>query len=574
MRTKTTIIPHSRTGEAAVYLVLTAVSLVANFLHCASFGLYEDDWYYIACAWQMQPGQWLPVIWSSTRTFYHGRPMQECLLWTSGFLSSAFRSIELLYVLAAVLYAASVLMFFRVLRLRYTAFLAALGALLFAVSPISTIRPYLDGTLWSAPGLMFLLAAILVYARPRYAAGSYLPAILSLLTYEPLFFVFFAAPFFRRGRKTWRQTAIHVAICSLILVAYLMVRRQYSESRLMTASGEAPLTVAGRVIEFAVYYTFSSFKSYVYAVYLAARETRLEGLVWSLLLAAATAACFLRLPPAGTRRTARLISPRTCWWLARVLAPGLGMMLLGYALAYFGSPYLVYPMAGRGTRFSLAAMPGSSLVVAGILWYPLANCRRRWTRRLAGAGATAFFVFLLLYSFVIQEDYRREWRHMGQMFTEIMELTPDAGADTLLVIRRTWFEAPLFPTGARAPSINFEVHGLTLGFSRLYEDFPGPKVFVVYNDEWRSHLGLHADGKLYWTASDFGGSQPDMAAPVERIILLVERPDGNLQRVDTPFSVEGRQLTQARAAGADSPSKWSALRRSRLWPVVFSHSAF
>ena len=573
MRTKTPGIPHRRTGEAAVYLVLTAVSLLANFLHFASFGLYEDDWYYIACAWLMQPGQWFGVIWASTRTFYHGRPMQECLLWTAGFLSSAFRSIGLLYVLAALLYAASVLMFFRVLRLRYTASLAALGALLFAVSPISTIRPYLDGTLWSAPGLMFLLAAILVYARPRYAAGSYLPAILSLLTYEPLFFVFFAAPFFRRGPKTWRQTAIHVAICSLILVAYLVVRRQYSESRLMTASGEAPLTVAGRVIEFAVYYTFSSFKSYVYAVYLAARETRLEGLVWSLLLAAATAACFLRLPPAGTRRTARLISPRTCWWLARVLAPGLGMMLLGYALAYFGSPYLVYPLAGRSTRFSLAAMPGSSLVVAGILWYPLANCRRRWTRRLAGAGAAAFFVFLLLYSFVIQEDYRREWRHMGQMFTEIMDLTPDAGADTLLVIRRTWFEAPLFPTGARAPSINFEVHGLALGFSRLFEDYHGPEVFVVYNDEWRSHLGVRLDGKMRWTEPDFGGSQPDMAAPVERIILLVEQPDGNLKRVDDPFSVEGRQLIQARPPGTGSPSRWSVLRRTRLWPVVFPHSA-
>jgi hypothetical protein len=218
-------------------------------------------------------------------------------------------------------------------------------------------------------------------------------------------------------------------------------------------------------------------------------------------------------------------------------------------------------------------MPGSSLVVAGILWYPLANCRRRWTRRLAGAGAAAFFVFLLLYSFVIQEDYRREWRHMGQMFTEIMDLTPDAGADTLLVIRRTWFEAPLFPTGARAPSINFEVHGLALGFSRLFEDYHGPEVFVVYNDEWRSHLGVRLDGKMRWTEPDFGGSQPDMAAPVERIILLVEQPDGNLKRVDDPFSVEGRQLIQARPPGTGSPSRWSVLRRTRLWPVVFPHSA-
>ena len=112
-----------------------------------------------------------------------------------------------------------------------------------------------------------------------------------------------------------------------------------------------------------------------------------------------------------------------------------------------------------------------------------------------------------------------------------------------------------------------------VALSRLFENYPGPKVFVVYNDQWRTHLGSHADGKLYWTAADFGGSQPDVTAPVERIILLVEQPDGNLKRVDAPFSVEGRQLIQARAPGTGSPSRWSALRRTRLWPVVFPHSA-
>jgi hypothetical protein len=62
MRTKTAGIPHSRTGEGAVYLVLTAVSLVANFLHCASFGFYEDDWYYITNAWLAQPGVWFSYM--------------------------------------------------------------------------------------------------------------------------------------------------------------------------------------------------------------------------------------------------------------------------------------------------------------------------------------------------------------------------------------------------------------------------------------------------------------------------------------------------------------------------------
>ena len=96
MRTKTAGIPHSRTGEGAVYLVLTAVSLVANFLHCASFGFYEDDWYYITNAWLVQPAVWFSYMWGAMRRFYLGRPVQECFLWTCGYLGSAFHSVGLL----------------------------------------------------------------------------------------------------------------------------------------------------------------------------------------------------------------------------------------------------------------------------------------------------------------------------------------------------------------------------------------------------------------------------------------------------------------------------------------------
>jgi hypothetical protein len=566
--------PHRRTGDPEVCLVLTVVSLAANFLHFVSFGLYEDDWLYLAPAWLMPPREWFAEMWVAMRSFYVGRPVQECLLRTFAYLGSALHSIGLLYVLAALLHAASVLMFFRVLRLRYPSFLAALGALLFAISPLSTIRPFLGGTLCLAPGLMFLFAAILVYARPRYAAGSYLLAILSLLTYETLFLVFLAAPFFRRGRKTWRRTAIHVAVCSLILIAYLAVRRHFSEARLTALADEAPLRVAGGLLHYAISYAFGSFQSYVYAAFLAVRETRLGDLVWSLLLALVTAACLLGLPSARMRRTARLASPRTRWWFARVLAPALGMLVLGYALAYFSTSHRFdYPFIGRDTRFSLAATIGSSMLVAGVLWYPWAICRRRWTRRLAGAGVAAFCGLLSLYSFVIQGDYRREWSHTTRLLTEIMELTPDAGPETLLVIHRPILVEHLFPEGARMPSINSQPHGLERSLSCLFDEYSGPKLLVVYSDEWRTRLGLHPDGKLYWTAPAFGASAPNVAEPVERIVLLVEQPDGNLKRVDAPFSVEGRQLIQARVPVADSPSRWLAQRRSRLWPAVFPHSA-
>jgi len=78
---------------------------------------------------------------------------------------------------------------------------------------------------------------------------------------------------------------------------------------------------------------------------------------------------------------------------------------------------------------------------------------------------------------------------MGQLYPEIMQLTPDAGTDTLLVIRRRLLRHHAVPRGARRPSINFQVHGLQLGFSRLFEDYHGPNVFVVYGDQWRATWG-------------------------------------------------------------------------------------
>ena len=114
---------------------------------------------------------------------------------------------------------------------------------------------------------------------------------------------------------------------------------------------------------------------------------------------------------------------------------------------------------------------------------------------MAGTGAAAFFVFLLLYSFVIQDDYRSEWIRENRLLTRMMALTPDAGPDTLLVVHRPWYGEPLFPTGPRRPSIDFQVHGVVLGFSRVFLDYQGPTVFVVYDEQWRSQTGLSCGRK-------------------------------------------------------------------------------
>lgn len=564
----------------SVVLPLTIFAVVANFLHFRSFGLYEDDWYYTVTAWSTPAATWFAELLYSVRHFYLGRPLQEACLYFFAYLGACFASIGSLYVIAALLYCATVVLAYHVLRLRYPIFFASVAALLFAISPITTIRQYLDGTLWSAPGLILLFLAILVYARRRGWQWSYVLATMALLIYEPFFFVFLAAPVFRRRRNnTWLRIAIHLAICAAILLVYLFIRRQVSEQRLVSSLAERPIDIVWHMAEFALFCTLRSFTSYTYGMSLALREISAEAAFWTLGLVLLAVATLFRSRISGIirgKRPGRSFA-RGMWWIRRAALPGLLTILLGYAVSYYSmTQTLSYPLAGRDTRFSLAATFGSSIFVASVLLFLLTILRGRIWKLAIVVASLGVLSLLTIYSFVIQDDYAREWAHDRALLAQVVALSPDVTPDTLIVLHRSWVWEPPFLKTRRLPAMNSQPHGVEISLRHLFEHRHGPMIFLVYSDAWKTHLGLQPDGRVHWTKPSFDSSSPrDLTVPVGPIITLVEEPSGCVRRTEDPVYVGDRQIVLVRdrqPEGKPVESNWAKFAVSPLAPAVFDNA--
>lgn len=544
---------------------VAAIALVANFLHLASFGLYEDDWYYMAPPWDVSTSAWLKEMVDVVRGFYLGRPLQEICLRLIALVGARLESVLFLYCVAAILYAASAALVYRVLRLRYPIFFSTLAATLFSISPLTSVRQHLDVTLWGASGYICLCFAILAYAH-RKRVTPYILGTAGLLIYEPLFFVFAGAPFFRRGPKTRAAIASHATVWAAILIVYFAIRRTLAEPRIASVLQENPAVTLWRVLEFIALFIAGSFVSYVYAAYVALREHPLEGLVWTVMFAPMLVAWFRSRSALAERK--RL---RWQWWLRRAVFPGLCFTALGYVLSYFSmTGILTYPVTGRDTRFSLAAAFGSSILTAGAFSWKLAWFRKPWLKAAVSAGGLAWCLLLVLYSFVIQRDYVEQWQLHQKVLGAMAALSPDATPDMLFVVERPPM-VPFLKSGQRGPAIANQSHGLQFSFRRLFGHGAAPEIFEVFGDTWMTKLRRSGDGKLYWTARDFtGGWGRDTATPIGPIIAFTEDREGNVHRVDDPVVIGGVPINRARDPNASAEnSMWQREPRSPLARFVF-----
>jgi hypothetical protein len=211
--------------------LIISVAWIANYLHFTSFGLYEDDWYFIGFPFIVDLKTWMGhSLWQSLSLPEHsqGRPLQFIFGYTFAALGALTKSLAGSYLIAFSLFSVAALLMYQVLRQRFSRLVSTLAAIIFVVTPLHTLRQFLNGQYYSfGPAFILVFIAMLLYLRGR-RSWAYAVAPLVLLTYESMFFLFIGVPLLRRGclRKNRRRAwMIHLGFCAAVVVLYFLARK-------------------------------------------------------------------------------------------------------------------------------------------------------------------------------------------------------------------------------------------------------------------------------------------------------------------------------------------------------------
>jgi hypothetical protein len=548
-------------------ILILAVNWFANFLHFTQLGLYEDDWYFVGFPFGVSFKQWMVDCLRAQLTTPEasvGRPLQFLFSFTFAELGAMANSLAVDYLIAFGISAAASLLMYYVLRQRFSLLVATLATLLFVVSPLHTLHQFVlyQFSLGASFSLVFL--AMLLYLRGR-RAWSYVFALLSLLTYESIFFVFLAAPLMRRGRMFQgrrREWLLHIAVCTLIVAAYYLARVVTAEARVSSLPPGRELFWL--VLNSWLVYTVSSFTPYYYGALRAYREATVEAWIYASLCGLLVAGFFYWYsrvrPAAGSHRGSALA------WIVRPAFIGFVFLALGYVLAYFVllEPHARLPFTDRNTRASLAASFGSSVLLAAILGSLIRLARTKEARTGLYLFASTFVAVLFLYAFVLQNDYAKDWAMQRETARQFMALTPDVHEDSILVLRFPGIDPGL----AGQPAIGADQDGYDEVIQHIYDRSQKlPRLFIVVSDDWPKYLKQTPDGFMTWKAPFFPGRWYPSTGRYRpgRFVVLDEQGRGHMVRKSDPILVDGVDIVQHAPPVAPTSPLWTAWQRTPLF---------
>ena len=547
-------------------LFLLALEWVVHFWHCAQFGIYEDDWFFNAGPYVWGAGTWFDLMQRQMASFVFGRPVEILLLYTDGYVGAALDSFEVLYVIAYLYWALATVLLYFVLRNRYSPAFSLLAATLFVLSPLTSVRQFLNTAYKMAPAYVLVFAGMWLYFRRR-ARWSYVLAGLSLFTYEWLFLLFFGAPLLDRDSPLIsRRTLRHVVICGLILAAAVGLRFALHESRL---AGQTPgiVPLVRGIVEATFVHGVNIPLLIVNGAYLGVMNFNWVALFFGLCAAVAFLVLYRRAAASSIELDWRAA--------ARTILTGACFTMLGLALTYMASPDTQlgeFKVLGRITRIFGPAEFGVAIALAGC-WSAVEAAARgfRPVVRLLFGG---FIVVLVLFQFMVQSDYTAAWAEQKQLAARVMRLTPDADRETTILLRLHYHYHRFFDNENRMRAIGEEKSLLNRLFSFLHQPGePAPSIYFIYAEQWRNYLKPAEADKLRWK----GSFVPDLFGFARRpltpgdVIYIYHSKDGGYARINDLIFIGETTLTKTYVPSSESA--WSRMQPSRLFHHMFPDGA-
>jgi hypothetical protein len=530
----------------------------AHHLRLGRYGLYEDDWVFIAPYLEAsRPSLW-DVFVHQLHAWPQGRPLSQFFPPALASLGSAMGGLPGTYVLAAAWLALNGLLMWLVARRLLSPQAAPVAALVYLLFPADAGRILLTSVAVIQGSLTFLLVGTLLWLRGRpWRWASYPIAGLSLLTYETGFLPFLALPLLvsiERGRRL-RAWLAHLSLCALIIGLAAAKRFATGDSR--------AAAVASNPVE--------TLRRMVTSLYLGPRTSLgilktsvREGVRSADWVAFACAVAVALALVAVVRASGARSAPDAS---AAESGPArLGWARLGAAaLAIWGLAYLLtivnYPPTwtiGRLTSVHAAASFGAALAV-GACFEGLHRRGGPWAFA-AVAAAAVWLGALVTYHQGLQRGFVQAWDLQRSFWTNVLALAPDVQpgysvitvgtprtAEPGVAFSNSWADCHVLP--------NVFGQSWSRGPKFAHVGYYDPVIFVRSGDsvQWRS------------------ACQTDLVPIDPARLALFEDDRGVLRRVPEIKTSEG-PLRASAPIPAGPRTAWPDTTAARLlYPERFPH---
>ena len=538
-------------------LLLVGLFWVVRYWHSDEFGLYEDDLTHLPIAAAMSPSELVDFVFDAERNlnlYGNGRPIHYTFIYTLTNLGWRLSDLQGSYWVAFALQAFNLILLYSLLKRVHSKAFGVLGGLAYVLYSADTTQSFLTLAFGMHSSFTMLLLASYAYlSGKRWLA--YPLAALMLFTYETPYTVFLAVPLlaYQPGRKWLRRFALHGLILGLIFIGAILIRSMVGEGRLadlgLWEMVSIPLIhmLEGPIV---------SLGTYLYRPLQAIQFVDLEVALASVAAFALAAILLSRLdigtPPevepgfirraANSRSGASIRERLNCIWaalpqdvrmLVRLAATGLLMLVLAYPLTF---TVRAYAISGRDTRVHSAGAFGASVLIGAMLLLVLWVAESYGRRRLVSVVAAACFGLMVGYGFVIQRDYRRAWEYQRSFWSELVQLIPDVGEGTAIVVD---------PSGLQdTRQIGANYWNLPRVLDQIYT-FPAdwekpPRVYRL-EDGWEGKL-LLANGMLILDPETTFAPPSTHGIVDAANAIFIETTGGKLNRPSAPWVLGEQEI--------------------------------
>ena len=555
---------------------LVAATYLVHFLLLPRFGLYEDDYLYIARPMTQSWAQVQHYLLATLTHWPQGRPLGLSIPVVVAYLGNKFGGLDLVYLIGYAVIATNVALAFVLLRRLAPLLPAVAGALVFCLYPADTTKIFLTHSLCLQTAWTFALLAALAWLDGR-TRLFYVLAFLPLIIYESMILPLFAIPLLRAeaSRVFARRYARHVMGLLLLVAVYALVRYfLFEEGRLTGTLQGSPLDLAVSVFSSVAVGPLLSAATFLSRPVTLLTHSNVSAWIFTVVFFMVTLIALrfsvrttetigpsgvspgessLSFTASGLSVALRLEYPGVWGNAGRLVLTGLVMWPLSYLLAFTHWP--PEALAGRtASATHMAAALSAPLVITGLLSLvfaadgPCARCGPR-ARRWATAGVSLYLSLLAGFQFLVQQDYAEGWKRQKEFWRQVVTLTPDIDERSVVVV----------PDGSlqntEANYIMARSWGNLITFYYLYNfenAFRTRTPRVAFLDQALARSLMVVNGQLYWEAPRFAGGYIDSAR--ERIdprnIIVLRLRDGKMERYIGVMNATGGRvrIREARAA--------------------------